>query len=195
MDRTEMKIVEAAIACIEKYGLDKATIRLIAEEAGMNSAAISYYFRNKGKLIEIAQQVSLENGFEWKDYAHTDAMTANSQLAAVLFQLTEGALKYPNITKAFFMDAFLKGDYSGIGIKKLNDFLNLLYEKLRVKCPSVPEETLRTLIHQAFCGAALPCVLLPNAFEALLQFDFTDSEKRKVYTRNLVDRLFAEVSG
>ena len=193
MDNTEVKIVEAAIACIEKHGLDKATIRLIAEEAGMNSAAISYYFRGKDKLLEIAQQTALENGFEWKDYAYTDALNAKDQLAAVLFQLTEGAQKYPNLIKAFFMDAFLKGDYSGSGIKKLNNFLNLLCEKLLVKCPSITEKQLRQLIHQAFCGAVLPCVTMPNAFESLLQFDFTDSNKRKAYTENLVDKLFAEV--
>jgi len=194
MDNTERKIVEAAIACIEKYGLDKATIRLIAEEAGINSAAISYYFRGKDKLIEIAQQTALENGFEWKDYAHTDELNAREQLSAVLFQLAEGARQYPNLTKAFFMDAFLHGNYAGIGIKKLNDFLNLLCGKLLAKCPSLPEEKLRELIHQAFYGATLPCVIMPNAFEDLLRFDFLDSEKRKAYTDHLVEKLFAGVS-
>ena len=193
MDNTERKIIEAAIGCIEKHGLDKATIRLIAEEAGMNSAAISYYFRGKDKLIEIAKQTALENGFEWNDYAHTDELNAKAQLTEVLFQLSEGALRFPNITKAFFMDAFLKGDYSGSGIRKLNEFLNLLCGKLLAKCPAVSEKSMREIIYQAFCGMVLPCVLMPNAFEDVLRYDFTDSDKRKEYTINLIDKLFAGV--
>ncbi len=47
MITTEEKIILAAINCIEKYGLENTTIRKIGEEAGTNSASISYYFRSK----------------------------------------------------------------------------------------------------------------------------------------------------
>ncbi len=38
----ERKIIEAAIECIEQYGIQGATNRRIAEIAGVNSAAINY---------------------------------------------------------------------------------------------------------------------------------------------------------
>lgn len=43
----EIKIIEAAIECIEQFGLKGATNRRIAEKAGVNLAAINYYFRSK----------------------------------------------------------------------------------------------------------------------------------------------------
>jgi AcrR family transcriptional regulator len=55
MDQTqssvEQKIIEAAIACVEKYGIIGTTNRCIAEIAGVNSPAIIYYFRSKEVLI------------------------------------------------------------------------------------------------------------------------------------------------
>ena len=41
-DTVEIKIIEAAIDCIEQFGLKGATNRRIAEKAGVNLAAINY---------------------------------------------------------------------------------------------------------------------------------------------------------
>ena len=49
---TEEKIITATVECIEKYGIKGTTIRQIAETAGVNIAAINYYFRSKDQLFE-----------------------------------------------------------------------------------------------------------------------------------------------
>jgi len=57
----EKRILEATIACIEQDGIDNLTTRKIAEQAGVNIAAINYYFRSKERLVEEAKQMTLEH--------------------------------------------------------------------------------------------------------------------------------------
>jgi AcrR family transcriptional regulator len=56
--------VLAALTCIERDGIEATGIREIAREAGVNSAAINYYFQSKDKLLAIALERSLEQLFE-----------------------------------------------------------------------------------------------------------------------------------
>lgn len=46
--------MRAAVACIKRDGVDGATTRAIAREAGMNVAAVNYYFVSKDALVDIA---------------------------------------------------------------------------------------------------------------------------------------------
>jgi AcrR family transcriptional regulator len=50
------KLLEAVIKLIGQKPADKISIREIAKEAGTNSAAISYHFENKDKLIQEANK-------------------------------------------------------------------------------------------------------------------------------------------
>ena len=56
----ELKIIEAAIACIEKYGYGETTVRKIAAQADVNVAAVNYYFGSKDELINRALEISLQ---------------------------------------------------------------------------------------------------------------------------------------
>ena len=47
-------ILEAAVVVFAEKGLEGATIRLVGQKAGVNSALIYYYFENKQKLFEEA---------------------------------------------------------------------------------------------------------------------------------------------
>jgi len=53
-DRESVKkrIIQATIICIEKDGIQSLTTRSVAKEAGVNNAAINYYFGSKDKLLE-----------------------------------------------------------------------------------------------------------------------------------------------
>jgi AcrR family transcriptional regulator len=54
------RLVAAAVACIGRDGIDAVTTRAIAREAGMNIAAVNYYFASKDALLEIALERALE---------------------------------------------------------------------------------------------------------------------------------------
>lgn len=45
------RILLAAIAMVERWGIDGATTRVIAAEAGVNVAAVNYHFRTKNALL------------------------------------------------------------------------------------------------------------------------------------------------
>jgi AcrR family transcriptional regulator len=49
---TRDRIVAATIVCLERAGMQSLTVRAIAEEAGVNVAAINYHFGSKSLLIE-----------------------------------------------------------------------------------------------------------------------------------------------
>lgn len=48
------KMLEAAVGVFAGKGLEGATVRLVGQKAGVNSALIYYYFENKKKLFEEA---------------------------------------------------------------------------------------------------------------------------------------------
>lgn len=45
------RILEATIACFARYGYDKASIKVIAEEAGVSRGLLHYHFASKEDLI------------------------------------------------------------------------------------------------------------------------------------------------
>ena len=46
------QIVKALHQCISKYGLQKSTIKKIAEEAGVQSGILHHYFKDRDEIIE-----------------------------------------------------------------------------------------------------------------------------------------------
>jgi len=50
-DNTKEKIIEAAMRVFSKYGFFRASLRLIAKEAGVSKSLIFWYFRSKDELI------------------------------------------------------------------------------------------------------------------------------------------------
>ena len=60
---TEEKIIEAAHKVFAQKGYAAARNRDIAEEAGLNTALVNYYFRSKQNLFEIVMQNNLTTFF------------------------------------------------------------------------------------------------------------------------------------
>lgn len=186
----EERIVGAAIMCIEEYGLQGATIRRIAEKAGLNSAAINYYFRSKDKLLEKAIDVSLQNAFDWNDYQVPETYTAQERVEAVLTRLIEGAHAYPGLTRAHFFSAFAQGKYDQPGIRRLNQFLEELLQSIKHCCPGREESDLRLMFIQIMAAAFLLPALLPQLFDAFSHYDLHNSDMLHDYIHRIVTRLF-----
>ncbi len=186
----EERIVNAAIMCIEEYGLQGATIRRIAEKAGQNSAAINYYFRSKDRLLEKAIDVSLQNAFDWNDYQVPEVCTAQEHIEAVLTRLIEGAHTYPGLTRAHFFSAFAQGKYDQPGIKRLNQFLEELLNRIKPGCQDRKEGDLRLALMQIMAAAFLLPALLPQLFDAFSRYDFKDRNMLHDYIHRIVTRLF-----
>lgn len=188
--KEEEQIIFAAIRCIEKYGLSKTTIREIGKEAGMNSASISYYFRGKDALIQKAMEITLHNAFDISDLGLTEEMSPKERLSVIINAMFDGAIQFPNITKAHLSGMFLNNDYGSPAIKQANELIMYLESEL---IPLFGEERrgeLRTNLIQLASSTFLMGSIFPGFFTAFPEIDFNDAVTRHNYVAALIDKLF-----
>jgi AcrR family transcriptional regulator len=186
------RILAAALACMERDGIEATGIRDIAREAGVNSAAINYYFRSKDNLIRLALERSLENAFDEivneLDRQRAEGVPTRLALERVMDDHVRHVGGYPRLAYAHLRDALVNQRYEGEAVKRLNAFLEQLLARLAPQPTSARAAELRLLLVQAW-GSLLMYGVLPRLFEPFLPLDFSDAEVRARY----VGRLFAGV--
>ncbi len=187
---TKEKILIAAIDCIEESGLQALTIRSIAAKAEVNSAAISYYFGTKEKLIEEALIRSLE-GFKKTlgDILRADGLDLRERLRAFFTALLDCLIRWPRLLKAHLQSPLLDGNYETPFCDMFNSFLTDVLRRLEEMSSGQREQNLRPLIIQSISAVLMPG-LMPGLFKYFAGLDFADPEARRSYVENLVNRLF-----
>ncbi len=68
MTRNEKLIAEAAWQIIEKEGIEKASIRRVAAEAGMSPGALRHYFSTKDEMLLFIIEYYIEEGKKRSDH-------------------------------------------------------------------------------------------------------------------------------
>lgn len=184
----ELKIIEAAIACIEKYGFQDVTVRKIAQEAGANVAAINYYFRTKEQLMERVLEITLKNAFDWSHFASTDDSTPRQRLVFILNHLVEGMQMYPEITRAHFVSPLIEKKRDSQAYVKFNDFLEKLHEDLSSRGAEADPWLLRVAIIQIVSASILGIGLFHEMFSVFAGRDLREPEIRRAYIERLVDK-------
>jgi AcrR family transcriptional regulator len=186
----EEKIILATIDCIEKYGIVGATNRRIALIAGVNNAAINYYFRSKDVLIQRCMEITLKNAFDLSEMPPMPGLSAEERCIAILLDLIQGGYRYPGITRAHFYNLLVEGQYDA----RLQDRINLFIESLAGDllgrgCRLAPEE-LKLALTQ-IVSAVILAILAPQLFERQYGADLQDAVIRHNYVTRLVRRLLA----
>ena len=184
----EQRIITAAITCIERVGIRSATVRRIAEEAGVNVAAINYYFRSKEQLMERAMDTTLNNAFDWEHFIETESAPPKERLVAILEHLTAGAQAFPEITRAHFITPLVEHQTDALPYHRFREFMERLYDDLVSRGVNSGEE-LRTAILQAVTASILGIGLLLDFSVGFAPRDLTDPEVRHSYLARLVDRI------
>jgi AcrR family transcriptional regulator len=185
----EQKIVQAAIDCIEQYGIQGASNRKIAEMAGVNSASINYYFRSKEVLIDICMQETLENAFDFKDFEHLPDSSAHARCVAIFDELIAGGIKYPGITRSHFYELLTAGSYDSMVVGKLNDFVLNLAKDMRARHAALEPHELELACTQ-MTMTVMMAILAPRLFSKGLGLDITDADTRQRFVEQLVGRYF-----
>lgn len=185
----EARLIDAAINCIEIYGVQGATTQRIAERAGVNNASINYYFRSKDKLIQKALSLTLKNAFDWEDFTESNDYPPRERLVHILTMLMQNTHKYPGLSRAHFSETVMRCDYDTPAIHRLNEFIGELEEDLvsRGITPTGPE--LKMALLQIVGSAFLQGMLAPGLFREYSAIDLTDKEVGEEYVRRLVVRL------
>lgn len=186
----EKRIVDAAITCIEREGLHHVTIRGIAHEAGVNSAAISYYFRSKEKLVEKALRTTLANAFEdWEKLLADRRGDLRKVLRSVLGEMFEGTRRYPGLVKAHLYDTFVEGASHTPFMRRFNDFLIALAGNMKSGDSRVTDREIGIALAQVTSAILLPGIF-PGLFRANIGVDLGDARSRAAYVDRLIDRYF-----
>ena len=128
--KTKEAILQAAVECVNEEGLSGATIRKIAQQAEVNSAAISYYFGSRDALIAEVRGKTLDNAFDFSDFTFSDDADYKAVLKEILEHWKQGAINYPGITHAHFDDIINKNAGSEATLKRINAFIDRVYKVL-----------------------------------------------------------------
>ena len=185
------KILVSAIEHIEEKGIQALTIRAVAAKAGVNSAAVNYYFGTKEALVEEALARTLEEfkriPAETLQAENTDSQTRLREFFVALF---EGLVRWPRIARAHLQSPLFQADYGTPFIDTFNSFLIGLLQQLEEMPLGSREENLRVRIIQTISAVLIPG-LMPGLFRYFSGLDFADPEARRSYVDDLVSRLFS----
>lgn len=184
----ELRIIEAAIGCIEKCGLKETTVRRIAQEAGVNIAAINYYFRSKEQLMERVMAITLQNAFDWSHFAFSEGYAPKPRLVAILEHMVTGTQMYPEITKAHFIAPLMDRDTGAASYSVFTGFMEQIYNDM-VGRGAAPGNELRFALLQAVTASILGIGLHIDVCREFAGQDLKDPGVRKQYLEQLVDRV------
>ncbi len=185
---TEQKIIDAAVLCIEKYGVQGTTNRKIAEMAGVNNAAINYYFRSKDVLVQRVMEVTLNNAFDWEDFSKLPYGNPKQRCYVVFNDLVKGGCEYPGVTRAHFYEMFATGNTGIPGVQRYNEFIEKLACELEELGSELSHDELRLALMQI--GAAVMMMIqAPDIYQSKFGLDVRNEADRQKYLSRLVDRL------
>jgi AcrR family transcriptional regulator len=184
----EEKIINAAINCLEKYGVAGATNRVIASAAGINSAAINYYFRSKEVLIQKAMERTMDHAFDWTDFVDTPGSTPQERCIGIFDHLLQGGVNYPGITRAHFHDLLTNGDYDSLMVERLNKFAVQLCDDLQAHGYKGSRKDLQMACVQIM-NAAFMYILVPHLYKKSFGLELSDADTRQRFIRTLAEKL------
>lgn len=124
---TKQHILEKTIEAIEKHGIQNLTTRVIAEQAGVNNAALHYYYGTKEILIEQALALTLQHMLEDTGEILSRAGSLEGRLHSLFEYIVEGVLRFPNIIRAHIQGPLMDGKADTPFMNMLDTWLDQIY--------------------------------------------------------------------
>ena len=188
----QRKIIDATIECIERVGLQGVTVRKIAEEAGVNIAAINYYFRSKDLLVERAMEQTLHNIFDdWYEWL----ADPNADLHAVLYRMLEevivGSIRYPGISRAHLFAILVEQKTDTPFTVRFRKFLSDLQRIIAAAHPSASDRMIQNALRQLFSAAFFPSLVPAVFFADTPPSAMLDQDERQTYIQLILDSFVA----
>ena len=183
------RIYLATVKIIGKEGIRALTTRKIAQEAGVNIAAINYYYGSKDKLVEEALSGTLREMSDFpSDLLDAEALEVPARLQAFFQGIMGSMLKHPGIPKAHLYAPFIEDDFSTPFVHLFKEFLEDVHTKLTEKGVQVKVKDLdlRIAIVQMFSALVMPA-MFPQMFEPFAQVKLKDPLILKKYVAGLID--------
>jgi TetR/AcrR family transcriptional regulator, regulator of cefoperazone and chloramphenicol sensitivity len=183
----QQKIILATIECIEKNGINSLTVRDIAETAGVNVAAISYYFGSKANLLDTALRVTMDEAFlETEELLRDPNTDPYLALKGFLENTIWGSMNSPGVTKAHLFNPIYDKDKNNYSFTRIKDFMQLLVDRLAAKGDHKERKRIRFAIVQMI-SAVVMVGLIPELFEQAAGTDFHEDKIQKDFVAQLME--------
>jgi len=190
INAVKQKIILATIECIEKNGIQNITIRDIAQNAGVNVAAINYYFGSKKNLLETTLHLTMDEAYgEFEDALHDPAIDPYFTLRAFLENTLWGSMNSPGITKAHLFNPIYSKDRNNYAFHRNKEFVKLLVDRLVPKGNAAARKQMKFAIVQMI-AAVVMVGMIPELFEQATGLDFHKDKIQKEFVAHLLDRYF-----
>lgn len=186
---TNQKIIMAVISCIEKEGVHSVTTRSIAREAGVNIAAINYYFGSKEKLVEEAfEYITKDFMMDCRNIIEKKDSSKQEIINEFLGYIFTGCIGYPNVMRAFFYDPFISNKYDSPMVKALNEVMNMLYERLSGDIDERNKDELKDVLLETITSCMF-IGIFPDYFNKLTDMDPKNPENLSRYVEKLTKNI------
>ena len=191
------RIFLATLTCIEREGLNSMTVRGIAREADVNSAAINYYFGTKDRLVDQVLSKTLREGMagsldEFEELIDSKSGDIRAALREFLILFFSQMVNWPRLTEAHLHDALTEQNYDGPAIRETNSFFQRFLEIVRPVLPERAEEQHRNAVLQLWLPMMF-IAMLPRAFEEFGQTNVDSPNWREVYVLRLLGNFLNEL--
>ncbi len=185
---TRKKIILAAIDILNSEGVSGITTRSIAEKAGVNSAALNYYYGSKDNLIDHALNMTLEHVFsDWLMILELEELDLPVRIYCLLDFTMEGVLKYPGIVRSHLFDPLGKEKTRKAFAENTGSLLDNLAAMLEERI-SQTKENLRLSLGQMLL-TVISAAMIPELFTAITEKDITEAQARSRFILYLLKRF------
>ena len=187
--KTPEKIINATIECIERHGLNALTIRMIAEAADVNIAAVNYHFHSRENLVQKVKEISFIHMIDdLREMSLMQKRDPREIIREMCTYVIEGGAKFPEITRLAFYDAFIYNRTDGEMNRIFSEFLSEFAENITNK-HHITRKDLNIALHRLFATLFFVSIF-PDYFEGFTGYNLkNDKESRKGFIENLVNSL------
>lgn len=162
---TQEAILLATIDCINEYGIEHLTTRMIAEKANANIASINYYFRTKEILVNQALEITIKHMLE--DVIETinnQTLDFRDALRDVIYYLISGASSNMGISAAHLYRLVIDHDYDSVSAKSFLSAFTMLLDRAVIQFPDPGEDHLHKVLASIF-SSIMFMMLTPFFFQ------------------------------
>ena len=185
----EQRILLAAIQDIEDEGIQNVTIRGIAKRAGVNSAAINYYYRSKDRLLDQVMDYTLENAFgDVTEFIPDGPIDSTDPIKAYLRHMLWGMRQYPGICRAHLYAPLVESQIESRAVDRFNALMGSICDRMQHRVPHNGQMELKWGLVQ-LVSSLLMSGLAPDVFHEFLGDALQEQTQIDAYVDDLVDRI------
>jgi TetR/AcrR family transcriptional regulator, regulator of cefoperazone and chloramphenicol sensitivity len=184
------RIISATLDIIGNEGFQNVTVRKIAAEAGVNIAAVNYYFGSKDNVVNEALRYmteKIDNSFKYLDDM---SVPPETRLRNFLRNYSDAMLTHPDVFKNYVSQSIIKFEIEKDDFLKDSKFDKLkstLEEIKKVEC----DKYLAMRMLQIIGSLSFP-VVMGGKINKLYGIDYSDRVTRYEYVELLLKAFICE---